>query len=96
MIFIKTLAATFSFIWILLCGCATIPLAYSDKGPRKDTVVIWAHSDIQARNADERRQYETVTDDVAKNIGYIDAAILAGDIVQGGSSGDIDDDYRWF
>ena len=94
--FLKAHTIALSFLAILLCGCATIPLTYSEKGPRQDTVVIWAHSDIQARDAKERRQYETATDDVAKNIGYVDAAILAGDIVQGGSSGDIDDDYRWF
>jgi predicted phosphohydrolase len=58
--------------------------------------VLWAHSDIQARNDAEKKQYECAVGDVAKNIGTLDAVILAGDIIQGSPSGDADSDFLWF
>jgi predicted phosphohydrolase len=84
-------------IILAFSSCATVPLPFAEKpSERGQTVVIWAHSDIQPRDAEEKTQYECAIDDVRRNIGYIDAAIVAGDIVQAASSGDADADFAWF
>ncbi len=83
-------------IVIALPGCFTgrqqtaqgIPAPYTT-----DSLIIWAHSDIQPRNLSERRHYETALRDIQKNIPHTLIAVVAGDMVESSVGTDY---YDWF
>ncbi|MBN2402640.1 MAG: metallophosphoesterase [Spirochaetes bacterium] len=58
-----------------------------------DYLIIWAHSDIQPRNEQERKYYETAIADINKNFSKVDIALVAGDIVHWSKS---DKDFEWY
>lgn len=68
----------------------------SDKAAPDDAkgreFIIWAHSDIQPQNMKERDHYRIAALDIKENIRPVNAAIVAGDIVQYAES---DEDFRW-
>ena len=47
----------------------------------RDTLKIWALSDIQPRNESHRREFENAVEDINRYITDVDIAIVAGDIV---------------
>ena len=44
--------------------------------------IIWSHSDIQPKQEKQLVNFSRVIDDISSNIGDIDIAITAGDIVE--------------
>jgi hypothetical protein len=80
---------------VVLTACSTATILDNTQ-KREDYFIIWAHSDIQPRDNEERKQYETAVKDVSDNIGRIDSAIVAGDIIQGATGSDADGDFQWF
>lgn len=60
---------------------------------RNDFYLIWALSDIQPRDADDRESYETTVKDVINYFPKIDMTIVAGDIVHRRKA---TDDYKWY
>ncbi len=51
-----------------------------------DTFIIWSHSDIQPKKENHLTNFPMAVDDIAANIGHIDIAITAGDIVEKSNS----------
>jgi len=51
--------------------------------------IIWSHSDIQPKREKQLVNFSRVIDDISSNIGEIDIAITAGDIVEKKNSADI-------
>jgi hypothetical protein len=79
------------FVWIsivLMCSMHDTYL-YAEHlpvPPAHNNFTIWAHSDIQPENNDDRKYYELALDDVKNNFPPVSMAIVAGDIVQGEKS----------
>lgn len=48
----------------------------------QNSFIIWSHSDIQPKKNDHLTNFPSAVDDIAANIGYVDIAITAGDIVE--------------
>ncbi len=61
---------------------------------RENYCLIWALSDIQPKNREEREHFRDAVNDIRRNYPLPDAAILAGDIVQ--RKEDSPDDFKWF
>lgn len=59
-----------------------------------ETMILWAHSDIQPRTIEERSQYESALEDAAQNFENIDIAIVAGDIANNKTRSL--EDYAWY
>jgi len=68
------------------------------KSKREDYFVIWAHSDIHPKGAEnhliQRKQYEDAIDDMLTQ--SIDAVIVAGDIALGTDAVLKRKDYEWY
>lgn len=47
-----------------------------------DSFIIWSHSDIQPKKENHHTNFPVAVDDIASNIGHVDIAITAGDIVE--------------
>jgi hypothetical protein len=56
-------------------------------------LTIWSHSDIQPRDAAERKFYDKAIQDINSNFPAIDMALVAGDIVNWSTS---ENDYKWY
>jgi Calcineurin-like phosphoesterase len=80
---------------VVMTACSTASII-DNKQKREEHFIIWAHSDIQFRNDEEKKQYEAAVNDVAVNIGHVEAAIVGGDIIQGATGSDPDADFQWF
>jgi predicted phosphodiesterase len=61
----------------------------ASKGPR-NTLKIWALSDIQPKDDGQREEFENAIEDINKNVPDIDIAIVAGDIVDDADESDFD------
>jgi predicted MPP superfamily phosphohydrolase len=82
-----------AFFIIILFSCNSSKNNFK-KEDRKNSLIIWAHSDIQARNISERKEYADAIKDVKKNIGLPDIGIIAGDLIQ--RHRDAENDFKWF
>jgi hypothetical protein len=91
----RSICFFFTAAAVVLTACSTATII-DNKQKREDYFIVWAHSDLQPRDVTERKQYETAVNDVAVNIGPVDAAIVAGDIIQGATGTDPDPDFQWF
>ncbi len=60
---------------------------------RSNYLTIWAHSDIQPRNENEKNNYETALKDIKENFPNTDIAIFGGDIVQ---HSDFEEIFLWY
>ena len=72
-------------LWIFILGFTLLSCSYEKStlrasDNRQDFYILWALSDIQPRNDDEREAFETAVSDIKNNIPNPDMAILAGDI----------------
>jgi len=67
-------------VLLLLVSCGnSISVLQNSSAP--NDLVIWAHSDIQPRNATQKVQYERAFSDIRKNVPSVTDAIVAGDLV---------------
>ena len=78
--FKKYLLVYVAFIAIFAPSCAR-KLTQDDFSPRETSLIIWAHSDIQPYNLDEKEQYEIAIKDIKSMPFVSDMAIVAGDLV---------------
>ncbi len=75
-----------SFILLFI----TIPIFYIHPEEKsKHPFIIWSHSDIQPKTNEHLNNFSTAVDDIAANVGYIDIAITAGDIVERSNSANL-------
>ncbi len=67
--------------------------AFADTRAQNDTVVVWAHSDVQPRFELEKKQYVRAVKDISELYNEINIAVFAGDIPQFKNIPDI---FAWF
>jgi hypothetical protein len=91
----RSICFFFAAAAVILTACSTASII-DNKQKRDEYFLVWAHSDIQFRNDEEKKQYEAAVQDVAVNIGHVEAAIVGGDIIQGATGTDPDPDFKWF
>ncbi|HPJ40035.1 MAG TPA: metallophosphoesterase [Spirochaetota bacterium] len=58
-----------------------------------DTLVVWAHSDIQPKRISQRSYYESAIADTKQTFKKTDIALMAGNIIFHKNSGSV---YRWY
>ena len=80
---------------IIISGCCLYkPLKSEVKqvvsGEPNNTLKIWALSDIQPKNDEQKRELDDAIRDINKNVPDIDFAIVAGDIVNDADERDFD------
>lgn len=94
---IKHAARRAAFILLLflpvLPGSPEGPLYGGDTIIPPKQFIVWAHSDIQPRNEQEKEYYITALRDVRDNIVIPDIAVFGGDIVQHSRYRSM---FRWF
>jgi hypothetical protein len=76
-----------SFIPLILCSCYLKELASLKANEDiwnnpKNSLRIWALSDIQPKKRKHRKEFERAIQDIYQNVPSIDLAIVAGDILQ--------------
>lgn len=59
----------------------------------QSSFIIWSHSDIQPKKNDHLTNFPVAVDDIAENIGFVNIAITAGDIVEKKNSADLYNSY---
>lgn len=80
-----------------LAGCATVPHGnFEDRGVEgavgKD-MVVWMLSDIHPKTDNKRKTFEAAVADVNKNVGSVNMAVIAGDLLKSRSSASA---FNWF
>ncbi len=73
--------------------CTTADYVIENSVNPDDYLTVWAHSDIQPRNENEKENYEIAAADINKNFPRIDVAVFCGDIVQ---HSDFNDIFLWY
>ncbi len=86
-----------SFIPFILCSCYLKELASLKANEDiwnnpKNSLRIWALSDIQPKKRKQRKEFEMAIQDINQNVSGIDLAIVAGDILQEVS----EEDFDWY
>lgn len=76
-----------SFVPFILCSCYLKELASLKANEDiwnnpKNSLRIWALSDIQPKKRKQRKEFEMAIQDINQNVSGIDLAIVAGDILQ--------------
>lgn len=90
-----------SYLWILpffllFGGCSTVKSGNYSALPDVEwsrQFVVWLLSDIQPESKEKRQYFEQAIADVNRNIGRVDVAVIAGDILKSRSPRE---DFEWF
>lgn len=69
------------FATLILFSVLSFENLHSDESGLRP-FIIWSHSDIQPKKNEHLKNFPDSVDDIATNIGYVDIAITAGDIVE--------------
>lgn len=82
---------------LVLAGCAAVPHGtFADRdvasGTGKD-MVVWMLSDIHPTKEVERKTFEAAVTDINENVGAVNMAVIAGDLLKSRSSASA---FNWF
>ena len=82
---------------LVFAGCAAVPYGnFADRdiegGTGKD-MVVWMLSDIHPKTEDDRKTFEAAVTDINENVGSVNMAVIAGDLLKARSSASA---FNWF
>ena len=81
----------------ILAGCAAVPHGnFTDRdvdGGTGKNMVVWMLSDIHPKTTDDRKIFEAAVTDMNENVGSVNMAVIAGDLLKSRSSTSA---FDWF
>jgi predicted phosphodiesterase len=82
---------------LFFAGCAAVPYGnFADRdieeGTGKD-MVVWMLSDVHPKTEDDRKTFEAAVADINENVGSVNMAVIAGDLLKSRSSASA---FTWF
>jgi predicted phosphodiesterase len=82
---------------LLFAGCAAVPYGnFADRdveGGTGKNMVVWMLSDIHPKTTGDRKIFEAAVADMNENVGPVNLAIIAGDLLKSRSSASA---FNWF